>query len=545
MRQPGTKSGPAPAPQQGTPLNLTLSSPDAINIPNTIRVYMNYRQSDQRGVIYPVPTTLNNSPGGTTGNTAGNEGLQDIVLDEARGLLYITNSGYNRIEVFDTEKQHFVTPIPAGQMPHQMAMGSDGNTLYVGNTGGESISIIDLNLQRVVDSVVFPPVQRNSTAAPIYPRSLAMGNFGLQFLMSNGTQWKVVGNQALPRPADPNLIVPVTLTGCPNCGMIATPDKRIHPDAFGQRDGLRLRCDGGRIRDHPAADSGSDSGLLRRAGRGAGRRVLPGERADCQPVVDDHRRFGVTRSDGRHGRRRRPGGGPPVVSIINTGNRNVAALAPLGATRFLRLTTPVRQNITTVTKDDSRTTLEMVNLQTGSDTLAGRGAGESGGQRFRHHAVQYQSAHDDGEFGGDHGVHDHALGIERGVADADRNGYAAHDQYGRNRHRQLVGRHAELRAGLVHHDLRQEPGGCGDSGFDSAADRSGWFVRDLRRYRGAAAGDVQRTDSGTDTGHAVAGHASGGGALAQYGSGLGPGSDHGEAERKLGTQDAGFVGVIG
>jgi hypothetical protein len=66
-----------------------------------------------------------------------------------------------------------------------------------------------------------------------------------------------------------------------------------------------------------------------------------------------------------------PGGGPPVVSIINTGNRNVAALAPLDANRFLRLTTPVRQNITTVTKDDSRTTLEVVNLQTGSDTLAG------------------------------------------------------------------------------------------------------------------------------------------------------------------------------
>ena len=31
----------------------------------------------------------------------------------------------------------------------------------------------------------------------------------------------------------------------------------------------------------------------------------------------------------------------------------------------------MRQNITTVTKDDSRTTLEVVNLKTGSDTLAG------------------------------------------------------------------------------------------------------------------------------------------------------------------------------
>ena len=49
----------------------------------------------------------------------------------------------------------------------------------------------------------------------------------------------------------------------------------------------------------------------------------------------------------------------------------MAAVAPLNDKQFLRLTTPVRQNITTVTRDDSRTTLEMVNLQTGEDTLAG------------------------------------------------------------------------------------------------------------------------------------------------------------------------------
>jgi len=49
----------------------------------------------------------------------------------------------------------------------------------------------------------------------------------------------------------------------------------------------------------------------------------------------------------------------------------VAAVAPLNSTTYLRLTTPVRQNITTVTRDDPRTTLEMVNLITGEETLAG------------------------------------------------------------------------------------------------------------------------------------------------------------------------------
>ena len=96
-----------------------------------------------------------------------------------------------------------------------MAMGTDGDTLYVGNTGGESISIVDLDLGKVVDSVQFPPIPRNGTAAVIYPRTLAMGLFGLQFVMSDGSQWKVVsGNQATVRPADS--VTPVRFAGAPN-----------------------------------------------------------------------------------------------------------------------------------------------------------------------------------------------------------------------------------------------------------------------------------------------------------------------------------------
>jgi hypothetical protein len=49
----------------------------------------------------------------------------------------------------------------------------------------------------------------------------------------------------------------------------------------------------------------------------------------------------------------------------------VASVAPINDRQFLRLTTPVRQNITTATRDDSRTTLDIVNLATGEVTLAG------------------------------------------------------------------------------------------------------------------------------------------------------------------------------
>jgi hypothetical protein len=66
-----------------------------------------------------------------------------------------------------------------------------------------------------------------------------------------------------------------------------------------------------------------------------------------------------------------PGFGGGGTTVINTGQRNVAAVAPLNSTTYLRLTTSVRQTITTATRDDPRTTLEMVNLITGEDTLAG------------------------------------------------------------------------------------------------------------------------------------------------------------------------------
>jgi hypothetical protein len=305
----------------------------------------------------------NNSPGGTTGNTAGNEGLQDIVLDEARGRLYITNSGYNRIEVFDTQQQIFLNPIPVGQMPHQMAMGTDGNTLYVGNTGGESIGIVDLNAQQVTGGVVFPPVPRSGTSNGIYARSLAMGLVGLEFLMSNGTQWQVVGNTALPRPADS--VTPVTLSTCPACGMIASPDNNYI---------LTLSGNGTAYVYDSLADSYVASRLLipapitgyyglLAAGLGANYFLVDGLILNTSLTT-----LGGTASPGATTVTPGTGGGS---TIVNTGNRNVVAVAPLNDHSFLWLTTPVRQNITTATRDDSRTTLQTIDLNAGAVSLVG------------------------------------------------------------------------------------------------------------------------------------------------------------------------------
>ena len=37
----------------GQSLDIQLASPEAVNVTPPIRVYMNYRQSDQRGIIFP------------------------------------------------------------------------------------------------------------------------------------------------------------------------------------------------------------------------------------------------------------------------------------------------------------------------------------------------------------------------------------------------------------------------------------------------------------------------------------------------------------
>ncbi|MBI2685787.1 MAG: hypothetical protein HYX27_05690 [Acidobacteria bacterium] len=321
----------------GSAVTVDLVSPEAINIPNTIQVYMNLRQSDQRGIIYPVATTPTKA-----------EGLQDILVDSTRGRVYITNSGYNRIEVFDIAAQKFAAPIPVGQLPHQMAFGNDGKTLYVANTGGESISIVDLDQNLVVDNLQFPPIPRSGTAEPISPAAIANSIYGLQIVMSDGSQWKAVGKQITTRPEDS--VTPVNFA---------------------------ISSSGGPVRMIAAADGKS---IVTR--EGTGKVYLYDGLADAyllsnqpypQGTIEGY--FGPLSAG--------PGGGYVLENswILNSSlaaiggaavsTRNIAAAAPIDADSFVWLTTPVLQNITSTPSSDNRTNLEVVQLSNGSVTVAG------------------------------------------------------------------------------------------------------------------------------------------------------------------------------
>ncbi len=364
-RQPGTNlySG-AGSSNNGFAVNLSLVSNEAINIPPTIRVYMNYRQSDQRGLIVPVATTGNS-------NT---EGLKDILLDDSRGRVYITNSGYNRIEVYDTVKQKMLDPIPVGQLPHQMAMGLDGTTLYVGNTGGEVINLVDLDLGKTIDKVSFPPIPRAGNTSPVTPLSLAMGYSGLQFMMSNGTLWKVVANQAIPRPASSVINGNTSTTQTPIAGptqaqMLNSPDfssilllngtgtAYLYDALSDAYTASRSLFTAPIISYYGPLGAASKSSFLLANGLVLNAALTP---------------IGGAASPGQVTVTPPPAPGqPPTITVVSTGTRNIASVAPIDDTRFARVTTPVRQSLTATTRDDPRTTLETVDITTGAVSLAG------------------------------------------------------------------------------------------------------------------------------------------------------------------------------
>ncbi len=328
----------------GTAVSVNVRSVEAINVPNTIKVFMNYRPSDERGVVYPVPTTTNNTT----------EGLQDIILDQARNKIYISNSGYNRIEVFDATKQRFTTPIDAGQLPHQMALGADG-FLYVANTGGESLSQIDLDAQKIVGAIQFPPIPRAGANPPSHVVALAAGLSGLQFMMatsnatgSTASQWETIGGQALVRPPDSVAVNPNNTAQNTEPGpvqMLATSD---------QKNIITMNGTGTVYLLDALSDQYTASRQLFNAPLQGYYGVLGAAPGGAYYIAN-----GAVLSS------------TITQNLVDPGLRNVFAVAPIDQNTFVRLTTPQRTANGAATRDDPRTLLEMFDLQSGGATLVG------------------------------------------------------------------------------------------------------------------------------------------------------------------------------
>ncbi len=185
-------SGAASNPGTIGPSDFIIESPEAINIPGVVHVYSNNRAPETVGNIFPVDR-----------NAIASEGLTDILLDSIRQRVYIANSGLNRIEVFDLKQRVFLAPVKVGQLPHSMALSQDGVSLFVGNTGGESISVVDLDKLIQTGRIVFPALPFNASVPIVTPQTIAASIRGPRFVMSDGSLWNVIGLQASPRTLNP------------------------------------------------------------------------------------------------------------------------------------------------------------------------------------------------------------------------------------------------------------------------------------------------------------------------------------------------------
>jgi DNA-binding beta-propeller fold protein YncE len=364
-RLPGTNLYTGATLGTGAPINVNLSSREAVNFPNVLRVYMNFRQPDQRGVVYPVPTALNAA-----------EGLHELLLDEPRGRVYISNSGFNRIEVFDIRRQRFTDPIEVGQLPHSMAMSLDRSTLYVGDTGGESITIVDLDARRPVGRVKFPPIARLGAQLSTRPLALGMAQSGLQFVMSNannnaGTLWRLIGDEAVPRPGS-NIISPNSATT-----QLAQPLQFSYAATPGGEYMVALAGNGTVYLYDALADAFVTSRVIQQnpiqsyygpaAGAPGGAYYLINGLilSSSLSVIGGAERPSTTQVT-------QPGlpGQLPGQVTVSAGQRHIAAVYAMNESAYVRMTMPVRQTPTSTTQDDSRPTLELVDIRTGAATIA-------------------------------------------------------------------------------------------------------------------------------------------------------------------------------
>jgi DNA-binding beta-propeller fold protein YncE len=91
--------------------------------------------------------------------------LDDIVYDQARQRLYITNQNNNRVEIFDLGSNTFLSPVQVGNEPTALALTPDGVLLGVINSADVTVSVIDPVALKVI--ATFTVVSSQDTACNV------------------------------------------------------------------------------------------------------------------------------------------------------------------------------------------------------------------------------------------------------------------------------------------------------------------------------------------------------------------------------------------
>ena len=129
-------------------------------------------------VCFLIPSALSQSTSATFGEIVRLGGTpSDAILDEARGRIYLINQNANRVDVYSTVDKRVVQNIAVGSTPLAGAMSMEGDYLYVTNSGSSSMSVIDLRVGFVSQTVSLSAV----------PEGVEVGSDGRVLITTQGT----------------------------------------------------------------------------------------------------------------------------------------------------------------------------------------------------------------------------------------------------------------------------------------------------------------------------------------------------------------------
>ena len=189
--------------------------------------------------------------------------------------------------------------------------------------------------------------------------------------MTNGTVWKVIGNKALP--VDPSPVLGLNANG----SQTPIPGPRVMLGSNDYRSALMLGANGTAYLYDALSNAWTASRQLFSTpitGMYYGPPGIAGEDAFMLSnglILNSS--IGVIGGAEKPGQQVTTGTGTGTsTTIISAGQRHVSAVAPLDQNYFIRMTLPVRQNLNpTSTRDEARTTLELVDIRTSAEQLLG------------------------------------------------------------------------------------------------------------------------------------------------------------------------------
>lgn len=99
--------------------------------------------------------------------------------------LYVSNSGSNTVSVIDTASQTVTFTIPVGKGPEGLALSADGKTLYVVNTFDDDISLVDTGSNTVTGTVAIGSQPYRIAESPDGTSLYVTYNFGIAIVSTS------------------------------------------------------------------------------------------------------------------------------------------------------------------------------------------------------------------------------------------------------------------------------------------------------------------------------------------------------------------------